>query len=328
MSLISSVRRMATWVAAISLAAVCGTVGSQTAIAQGQDSTFAERDIQVLSEILPGVFSNSNQAYFDVRLKRPENERHRGLFVETKRFQAPQIGTHVFHSAHKIGETTEHYLYALELRENGEMLASRSYRLSGAPVDGISPDDAEYLANCDLSWRRELGHYRGIAVSEDCKDGPELMMVSDDGFWIEDDHNASSPFALIRARNFQCYIDVPGVGGGRDIPYKRYLLPDIHDLGGEKWITTDQGQQIGINLFRVYWAFNNYEGVFARPSFVIYVKTREEEGGAQEVAYSFTSPDAERLGLNLKWSLSYCYLLSNEDVTPFFSEEPKVMQPL
>ena len=301
---------------------------AQPACAQGQDTTFAERDIQVLSELLPGAFSNSNQAYFDVRLKRPEDQRHRGLFIETRRIEAPQIGEHVFHSAHKIGDETQHYLYALELRDDGEVLVSRSYRLAGPADSNATFDDAEYIEGCDLAWRRELGHYRGTAISDSCEGAPKLMMISDEGFWVEDSENPTSPFALIRARNFQCYIDVPGVGGGRNIPYKRYHLPDIHDLGGEKWITTDQGQDIGISLFRVYWTFNNYEGVFARPSFVIYVKTREEDGGPQEVAYSFTSPDAERLGLNLKWSLSYCYLLSNKDVPPFFSEEPKVMRPL
>jgi len=143
------------------------------------------------------------------------------------------------------------------------------------------------------------------------------MMLSKDAV---DDH-----FALDRARIFSCYIDLPGVGGGRDIPFKRYQISDVHDLGGEKWVTTDDGQEIGINLFRVMWTFNNLEGVFTRPSFVMYIKTKEEDNSVKEVSYAWTEPDAQRIGINLKWMLVNCYMVSNEDVVPFYkTDEPRL----
>jgi len=155
------------------------------------------------------------------------------------------------------------------------------------------------------------------------------MMLSKDALWLSfsdqskgsvDDH-----FALDRARIFSCYIDLPGVGGGRDIPFKRYQISDVHDLGGEKWVTTDDGQEIGINLFRVMWTFNNLEGVFTRPSFVMYIKTKEEGNSVKEVSYAWTEPDAQRIGINLKWMLVNCYMVSNEDVVPFYkTDEPRL----
>ena len=33
--------------------------------------------------------------------------------------------------------------------------------------------------------------------------------------------------------------------------------------------------------------------------------------------YAFTVPDADRLGLNLKWALVSCYMKSNRFETPF-----------
>ena len=44
--------------------------------AQGMDSTPAERQLRILAEMLPGHYSNANQAYFDLRRKLPEAARH------------------------------------------------------------------------------------------------------------------------------------------------------------------------------------------------------------------------------------------------------------
>ena len=37
------------------------------AFAQGQDGTPAERNLQIIAELLPGNYDNANQAYFDQR---------------------------------------------------------------------------------------------------------------------------------------------------------------------------------------------------------------------------------------------------------------------
>ena len=49
--------------------------------AQGMDSTPAERQLRILAEMLPGHYSNANQAYFDGRRKLPENTRHGKLEI-------------------------------------------------------------------------------------------------------------------------------------------------------------------------------------------------------------------------------------------------------
>lgn len=96
-------------------------------------------------------------------------------------------------------------------------------------------------------------------------------------------------------------------------------------MGGEQWFTDKQGKEIGVSLFRVMWTFNNYDGAFARPSLVAYVKTKEQNDKVKEIGYAWTEPTAQRIGVNLKWMLLHCYMLFNADVTPFFkSAEPKV----
>ncbi|MFC7292755.1 hypothetical protein [Hirschia litorea] len=46
------------------------------------------------------------------------------------------------------------------------------------------------------------------------------------------------------------------------------------------------------------------------------------DGEEKEIAYTWTIPQAPRIGINLKWMLANCFQVSNEDVTPYFKHEP------
>ena len=58
---------------------------------QGEDSTKFERDEMIISEFLPGLYSNYNQVYFNNRGKVPDEERHRRREIEIK-----EIETNIF----------------------------------------------------------------------------------------------------------------------------------------------------------------------------------------------------------------------------------------
>lgn len=301
------------------------------ALAQGQDSTPSQRDILVIAALLPGHYNNANQSYFDVRLKRPEAQRHSFAEMKVAQVAAEKFGDYVFTARQTIGDAAAHFLYTLAVDNDAQAVRMKTYALEKAPDKKIKMRQASYVEGCDLLWRQEAGQYRGALEGSGCsiKGGPASasyeMLLTPDALWHRGANAAPGYHALDRSRNFQCYIDVPGVGGGRDIPYERLELGTIHDLGGEAWAATKDGMEIGVNLFRVMWTFNNYIDTFARPSFVIYVKTKDENDTPKEVGYSFTSTDAERLGINLKWALASCYMLSNKDIDPFFkNDEPKV----
>ena len=59
--------------------------------AQGEDSTKYERDEMVISEFLPGLYSNYNQVYFNNRGKVPDEERHLRREIEVL-----EIETNIF----------------------------------------------------------------------------------------------------------------------------------------------------------------------------------------------------------------------------------------
>ncbi len=312
---------------------VLSVFSASNVMAQGQDSTTADRDILILAELLPGLYNNANQSYFDVRLNVEEAKRHEFKTREIRRLDHSDFDGFTFLVSQ--GEDNEQLLViSFEVDYEQNAVRMKTFFVEGEP----SIKNSIYAQGCDLLWRQEAGQFRGRSSGRSCSKENNIardMMLSKDALWLSfsdqskgaiDDH-----FALDRARMFSCYADLPGVGGGRDIPFKRYQINDVHDLGGEKWFTTDQGQEIGINLFRVMWTFNNLKGVFTRPSFVVYIKTKTktktktEDQQTKEISYAWTEPTAQRIGVNLKWMLVNCYMVSNEDVVPFYkTDEPRL----
>ena len=342
-----------------------GALSATPSFAQGQDGTVAERDILILSQLLPGYYSNANQAYFDVRLKEPLENRHALLDWEVTATDTAQIdGLSFLVTVSGPKTEDEHYakkgtaILNFSVDHALNVVRMKSLRLRESYSEGLADSEIKSLRNtspCDLLWSQEAGQFRGrLAQPQRCKPSSSSatkfadIMLSEDALWVRYlDANSqleysSAPstepvrpthFAMDRARSFSCYADIPGVGGGRDIPFERYQLSGLHDLGGEKWFTTKDGEEIGINLFRVMWTFNNYQGVFTRPSLVVYVKTKESANATEpnakptnrEVGYAWTEPTAQRIGINLKWVLVNCFMVSNEDVVPYYkNNEPRL----
>ncbi len=267
--------------------------------AQGQDGTTTARDLQVIATLLQGGFDNANQAYFDVRGKR--EPKHRRLHVEVQRISADEFSVSGFWDSNQS-------LIALDqlwsLREDAE---TRTVLMSVA--------DRQTDNRCELRWQREAAQFR--AESSACPVAiPHEITLSEKQLWMSLEDAPGSGYQMHRTRSFQCYADVPGVGGGRDEPYDRYDGLEVHDQGGAAWFTTNDGRELGISLFLVDWPINNYDGVFTRDSFVIYL-SEKLDGKNKEHGYAFTVPGADRIGINLKWILGSCFMKSNADQTPY-----------
>ncbi len=59
------------------------------------------------------------------------------------------------------------------------------------------------------------------------------------------------------SREFSCYVDIPGVAGGRDEPFDRYSIDSLHDQGNLHWLQTKEGREIGSTLRNVQWLLVN-----------------------------------------------------------------------
>ena len=282
--------------AAIGLLLLIGVPG---AWGQGQDGTPAQRNLQIIAELLPGTYDNANQNSFDGRLGLEESLRHSRTTIVIEPAARPDLGDTVFrYRAEEPEKAPREGFLVLSLDEEPTIVRM--------PV--IAED--QRLAGCDVAWRRDLGQFTGEA---DCG---LRMQLDPGGLWVGWDGD-KEPFALSRAREFSCYVDIPGVAGGRDEPFDRYDIERLHDQGDLAWITTRDDRELGITLRNVQWPMNNEIGAFTRNSLVMYVIERTD-GGIQTHSYGWTEPRAERIGLNLQWMLVNCYRQSNRDVRPFF----------
>ena len=176
------------------------------AMAQGQDSSKWARDQQVIEVMLAGLYVNANQTYFDGRLK-VDNPQSRAN-VEIRAGDATNEFSVTYKN--KTANTTIEQQWALISDDE-----AGAVRMEITNTEGTSL--------CPLYWHREAAQFRAI-LGDECDNkgtGPsELVLSSQQLWWMTD--SSEAPYELHRAREFTCYADVPGVGGGRDEPYNRY----------------------------------------------------------------------------------------------------------
>ena len=178
--------------------------------------------------------------------------------------------------------------------------------------------DADGTPLCPVWWTRDAAQFSATSDTA-CAEGidsPDALALGEQQFWWTPRGASDAAVKLHRARQFTCYADIPGVGGGRDIPYTRYDNLSLHDQGAETWFVGKDGRNLGLRLFNVDWPINNYDGYFTRDSLVIYVIEKLDDGITKEHGYAFTLPEANRIGINLKWLLASCFMISGKVDTP------------
>lgn len=114
---------------------------------------------------------------------------------------------------------------------------------------------------------------------------------------------------LRKARRFSCWVsarkfaDKPD--GSADWSYSRGL--ESFDQGGRVFVSGDgEAPDVTFRLRNVTWA----AGSRNRPSLVLYV---HKDDPVRAVSYSWASPDAELIGINLRWVQGSCGLVQTEN---------------
>jgi hypothetical protein len=326
---------------------------SEKAFAQGQDSTPGERNLRVMVELLPGYYDNANQNYFDIRRKLAAEDRHARISTTITRVDAPAFGRHVFLWVNRIetskGPQISHRIATLEAGPGADEVTMRHYlRMSGeisvAELATLQPADLRRTEGCDYVFKRRADHYRGVQGTKTCRfdwDGEKVytdneIQLAPSSLWFYD-HKwviksgkritgvaSGEPFWLERARIFHCYADVPGVGGGVDVPFTRYDDMLLHDRGDTHWFTAKADptrdipqRELALNLRAVTWhVLNEANDYFNRNSLVLSVIERLADGSIKEHGYAFTDPQAERIAMNMKWILVNCAITPRREAKP------------
>ena len=275
------------------------------AVAQGTDQPPAQRDLMVIGEWLgnseqaPRTYDSIEQAYFEGRRLKPG-----GNEKDAVRFPRRSL---------KLSRS-ESASYVVD-RDSKTERWSFSIDASGDAVR-LSRDAAD--RRCDLLIRREAGQFAG-RTAPGCA-VPAGIAMTPQSIWMGNGTDASGWTRYRLARKFQCFVDVPGVGGGRAIPYKRFGPFPIFDQRGKARVVTQETppRTLEITLRNVTWAYNNAPGQFTRNSLTMYVSTIGDDGKATEAAYAFGEPTAQRIGVNLKHLLANCAMVPLENAKPEF----------
>ncbi|MFZ9304967.1 MAG: CpcT/CpeT family chromophore lyase [Steroidobacteraceae bacterium] len=321
--------------------------------AQGQDSTPGERNLRIMAELLPGHYDNSNQSYFDVRRKLPAVDRHPRMSTTITRVDAPAFGRYVYlwvnRSETAAGPVSSYRLATLDAGPGADEVTMRHYlrmqgEITNTELQTLQPKDLRRTEGCDYLFKRRADHFRGLQGSKACRfewEGQQVytdneISLSRSSLWFHD-HKwvvksgqrisgvaSGEPFWLERARYFHCYADVPGVGGGVDIPFTRYDDMLLHDKGDTHWFTAKADparnlpqRELALNLRAVTWqVLNEANDYFNRNSLVLSVLERLPDGSTKEHGYAFTDPDAERIAMNMKWILVNCAVTARKDAKP------------
>lgn len=291
--------------------AVTIVFGSTNAWAQGQDSTPGERNLLIMSELLPGTYSNANQALFDARRGLSDDTMHARKEFTITRLESTMGGRPAFSLVGDFGSDSVVYQMVMDIGPTPE-------EFSASLATGID-DEWRSIDDCSINFRRRAEHFDGRTIGSGCAVlGFSGMQISHKELWLQS-NSVAEPFWYERAREFHCYADLPGVSGGRDMSFERYDDIVLHDKGATHWFTTrgEEKREIGLTLQAITWhILNENNGNFNRNSLVLYASEKMPDGSVKSHPYTFTEPSAKRIGYNLRWMLVNCAIVPRDEAKP------------
>jgi len=290
-----------------------------------------ERDLIQLLEWLEGEWDNAEQVGFATELGYPETATPERLHVTIRRIEAPALGPLVLrldqYRDNDPANPGRQRLYALtvdsaEMAIRMDVLAPEGSARLGRDADHstLTRDDLRFNEGCQIYWRRTADQFVGWIRDAACRirseggSGPMLTVSADmhlsmDQLWMAEsvrDDRGRNPFPrdlgiptqYRRATTFTCWMAVPRQAPQEGWFYARDLV--LHDQGGEVWVSTDETtpRSFGFRLRNVRWP----SGPNA-DALTLYVHS-ERDGPA--ISYAWASPDATRIGINLRTLQGSC----------------------
>ena len=285
-------------------------------------------DLRLMMQWFEGRFDNFAQTWEEKESKAKfPHERIHSIFA---RVSLPAIGENVFYVQQFMdGDETKIYrqrLYIFTPNKKEKAVELKIYtfdddkkyvdaNLDNAKLKNLTMQNLVTTTGCEVFWRRDGDKFLGTMKPNSCKvvskrSGKTLIITDDlfltkDEIWINDqakDDQGNYVFGnksgvhhkLTRARMFEGWTAVLKDGStemtGADAP------SDAWD--GQRNLTIhDQGETIKIN--------DKFSAQLAQLTYKNGTKVLKlgivENASGKTVAYTWTNPEAERIGINLRW---------------------------
>jgi len=192
-----------------------------TAMAQNSNpqDRIAERDLAEMKRLLPGIYTNEEQVYFQDNLDLPASAR-------------------VPRGELQVRRTGEGFSTYMDYGDGNPIRARHDYRVENGEIQVIAVRYGR--ADCSRTVTREFEHFR----MDGC-DGP--LVFSKDGIQIT---RGDKTFVMRRARTFKCWVSPRKTDGS----YAFYNNLILHDQGGRIWIdATADHPRVGLKMRSVEW---------------------------------------------------------------------------
>ncbi len=302
------------------------------------DARILKRDFARMMEWFPGVYDNQEQVYFQDEMDVPEDVRHNRIhhiFAPVKLDNFP--GTTFYVQQSQNDDPTDIYrqrIYSFEADNDENAVRLTIYAPNDASklVDAhlkpdllatLKPSQFVTYPGCEVFWKAESNYFHGYMKKDACKveskrSGRTLIIEDDlqlteNELWIRDEakdtdgnyvygNKAGVHHKNRKARRFTCWVSVKKEDGS--FTFDNNL--EIHDQGGRIWIEAVEGEhkRVGLKMRNVVWPYGRN-----KPSLVLYAYHGEDADRA--VSYAWANPEADRIGLNLRFAQGSCTLDEN-----------------
>ncbi|MGB3457403.1 MAG: hypothetical protein WBG08_06850 [Litorimonas sp.] len=225
-------------VTALATPGLAPDVHAQSSVKKDAHTRIAERDLRELKRLLPGIYTNEEQVYFQTNLDLPEDQ------------HVPRVELVM----ERAGEAFES---VLTYSDGRQLVARHDFRVEGGVIRAVALRDGR--AECERTTTREFESYHGKGC-----EGP--FVVTPDGIMLD---YGGPRIDLLRARTFNCWASPRKEDG----TYAFYNDLVLHDQGGRLWIeATDSHPRVGLKMRNVRWPTG-----INRDSLVLYTYQGEDE---------------------------------------------------
>ncbi len=298
------------------------------------NTTNAQNTAADLKEMLSwftGEFDNFQQVWQEKEDKIADSLRHEHIHSIFLPVAMPALGAHVFFvKQYMDGDTDKIYrlrvytfsedktdnairLDIYTFKEKSDETTFKNANKDPSVLAALGPQNFTSMTGCGVFWRKEGGAFIGSMKEKACnflsKRSGKRIFVTDslrltpDQIWIRDEaydeaggyvfgHKAKIPHKLVRCRAFKGWFAIRQEGG-KEEKYDFVGNLNVHDQGWRKRVIRPDGTPTPYTVELSQVIFEKRVNVM---KLAIY-----EEGTERAITYNWTNPEAERIGINLRY---------------------------
>jgi hypothetical protein len=286
-----------------------------------------EADMTQMLSWFSGEFDNFQQVWQEKEDKTPDSLMHTHIHSIFMPVKMPAVGKDVFYvKQYADGDTNKIYRmrvysFKIDKAENAIRLNIHTFKDEAAyknanrtpsVLETLKPENFTSTDGCEVYWKKEKDAFVGYMKDKACnvlsKRMNKRIFITDslrltpNEIWIRDEaydenggyvygHKGKISHKLIRCRPFKGWIAFRKEG--TEDKYEWIGNLQLHDQGWKTRVILPDGT---VTPYTVELSQVVFEKRTAVMKLAIY-----EEGKSKAVTYNWTNPEAERIGVNLRW---------------------------